>query len=386
MPHIHFSEAELAQRRANTCAAMQAAGLDGLLIFRQESMFYLTGYDTFGYVFFQCLYLSVSGDMTLLTRAPDKRQAEFTSVVRDIRIWRDSAQANPVDDLKVILEEQHCRGKTLGVEWDAYGLTAANGRALDAGLDGFCTLKDASLIVSKLRVVKSPAELDYCREAGRLADAAWDKAINLAEAGAFEGEILADMNSAIFAGGGDYPGNEFIIGSGDGALMCRYFTGRRYLSDQDQLTLEWAGTYRHYHAAMMRTLVIGEASERQIFLHDAAEAALTACEDKLRPGVTMGEVFQAHADTLDARGLGAARMNACGYSLGTTFAPNWMDWPMFYAGNPVVLVPGMVFFLHMIVFDSDAGVAATLGRTSIVTDGAPECLSAADTDLVVKAS
>ncbi|MEL7544864.1 MAG: Xaa-Pro peptidase family protein [Pseudomonadota bacterium] len=386
MPHIHFSEAELAERRAKTCAAMQADGLDGMLIFRQESMFYLTGYDTFGYVFFQCLYLSASGDMTLLTRAPDMRQAEFTSVVQDIRIWRDGAGVNPVDDLKEILEGHHCRGKTLGVEWESYGLTAANGRALEAGLDGFCTLKDASLIVSKLRLVKSPAELDYCREAGRLADAAWDKAVNLAESGAFEGEILADMNSVIFAGGGDYPGNEFIIGSGEGALMCRYFTGRRYLSDQDQLTLEWAGTYRHYHAAMMRTLVIGEASERQVFLNDAAEAALLACEDKLRPGATMGEVFQAHADTLDARGLGDARMNACGYSLGTTFAPNWMDWPMFYAGNPVVLAPGMVFFLHMIVFDSDAGFAASLGRTSIVTEGAPECLSKADLSLVVKAS
>ncbi|MEL6421521.1 MAG: Xaa-Pro peptidase family protein, partial [Pseudomonadota bacterium] len=264
--------------------------------------------------------------------------------------------------------------------------TAANGKALEAGLAGFCTLKDASLLVSELRLIKSAAELDYVRKAGRLADAAWERAVDLAEPGAFEGEILAEMNAAVFSGGGDYPGNEFIIGSGDGALMCRYFTGRRFLSDTDQLTLEWAGTYRHYHAAMMRTIVIGEASKRQREMHQAAVAALEACEQALRPGSTMGDVFAAHADTLDAYGLSHARMNACGYSLGTTFAPNWMDWPMFYAGNPTVLAPGMVFFLHMIIFDTDAGLAASLGRTSIVTPGAPECVSDAGLDLTVKQS
>jgi len=72
---IHFPESELTARRARACAMMAEVGLDGLLIFRQESLYYLTGYDTFGYVFFQCLYLGADGAMTLLTRAPDLRQA-----------------------------------------------------------------------------------------------------------------------------------------------------------------------------------------------------------------------------------------------------------------------------------------------------------------------
>ena len=73
---LHFSRKELAGRRATACAALAKRGLDGLLIFRQESMYYLTGYDTFGYVFFQCLYLGADGRMVLLTRAPDRLQAQ----------------------------------------------------------------------------------------------------------------------------------------------------------------------------------------------------------------------------------------------------------------------------------------------------------------------
>ncbi|MBA3791879.1 MAG: aminopeptidase P family N-terminal domain-containing protein, partial [Rubrobacter sp.] len=85
---IHFSTEELASRRAAVAAELAERDLDGLLMFRQESMYYLTGFDTFGYVFFQCLYMGADGEtLTLLTRAPDRRQAEHTSMIEDIRLW-----------------------------------------------------------------------------------------------------------------------------------------------------------------------------------------------------------------------------------------------------------------------------------------------------------
>lgn len=380
---LHFSRDELAERRRKACAAMAARGLDGLLCFRQESMFYLTGYDTFGYVFFQCLYLGADGRTTLLTRAPDLRQAQHTSDIEDIRIWVDREGATPATDLRAILEEHRCRGRKLGVEWDAYGLTAANGQKLSAALDGFATLEDASRLVSELRVVKSAAEIAYVRRAAELADAAWAEAVRLARPGAFEGDILAAMQGAVFRGGGDDPANEYIIGSGRDALLCRYFTGRRHLDAQDQLTLEFAGAYRHYHACLMRTICIGKPPARQTKMYEVAREALLACEAAMKPGEPMAKVFDAHARVIDAHGMSEHRLNACGYSLGTTFAPNWMDWPMFYAGNPAIMRPGMVFFLHMILFDSSAGLAMTLGRTSLVTEAGAEPLSRAALDLVV---
>ena len=270
------------------------------------------------------------------------------------------------------------------MEYEAYGLTAANGRRLEAALASFASLTDASLLVSRLRLVKSPAEIAYLRRAGELADAALTAAESLAKPGGYEGDILAEMQGAIYRGGGDDPANEFIIGSGPQALLCRYHTGRRHLEANDQLTLEWAGVYRHYHAAMMRTLTIGDRPDKQREMHAAAKDALLAVEDKLRPGNTVGEAFDAHAATLDKAGYREARMNACGYSMGTTFAPNWMDWPMLYHGNPVVLRPGMVFFVHIIIFDSEAGLAMTLGRSSLIGETAAETLSQASLDLDVQ--
>jgi len=380
---LHFSEEELAARRARACRAMEDAGLDGLLLFRQESMYYLTGYDTFGYVFFQCLYLGGDGRMTLLTRAPDLRQAQQTSVIEDIRIWVDGPEAEPARELRAILETHGCQGQRLGVEYEAYGLTARNGKRLEAALDGFATLVDASDLVTHLRAVKSEAEIVYVRCAAGLADQALEAALPLVRPGAFEGEILAAMQGAVFNGGGDYPGNEFIIGSGPTALLCRYHSGRRHLDPEDQLTLEWAGVDRHYHAAMMRTLRLGTPPRAQGEMFEVAAEALHAVEDALKPGNTYGDAFEAHARSLDSAGYAAHRLNACGYSLGTTFSPNWMDWPMLYRGNPVEIVPGMAIFVHIIIFDSDRGVAMSLGRTSLVGKGGAEVLSRAPLEFVV---
>jgi Xaa-Pro dipeptidase len=380
---LHFAPAEFADRRARTIRAMEAAGLDGLLMFRQESMYYLTGYDTFGYVFFQCLYLGADGRLTLLTRSPDLLQARHTSLIEDIRIWVDEPDARPAEELRAILEEHGCRGKRLGVEWEAYGLTARNGQRLAAALDGFCALADASELVSRLRVVKSAAELAYVRRAAELADDALAEANRLAVPGAFEGDILAAMHGAIFRGGGDDPANEFIIGSGPDALLCRYFSGRRRLSAEDQLTLEFAGVYRHYHACLMRTIRIGKPPPRQVEMHLVAVEALEASKEALKPGRPIGEVFDAHARVLDAAGYREHRLNACGYSLGATFAPNWMDWPMLFHGNPELAAPGMVFFIHIIVVDSDNGLAMAPAQTVLVTETGRETLSRMPLDLVV---
>ncbi len=380
---LHFTEAEFAARQRAAAARVAEAGLDGLLLFKQESMYYLTGYDTFGFCFFQCLWLGADGRLALLTRAPDKRQAEFTSVIRDIRVWPDGADARPELELKAMLAEFGAGGGRLGVEWQAYGLPAALGFRLRDALEGFARLEDASGLVDGLRMIKSPAELAHVRKAGELADRAWDEAVRLARPGAFEGDILAGMQGAVWRAGGDDPANEFIIGSGPGALMCRYYSGRRHLDADDQLTLEFAGTWRHYHACLMRTIRIGPPPPRQRLLHNAAVEALAACRDALRPGRPVGEVFDAHARVLDAHGLEAHRMHACGYSLGATFAPVWMDPPMFYKGNPLPAAPGMVFFIHIIVFDSESGLAGTSGATVAVTETGNEPVTHASTDLVV---
>ncbi len=380
---IHFTKEEFKERQSRVVEELINQGLDGLLMFRQESMYWLTGYDTFGFVFFQCLVLTTKGNLILLTRAPDLRQAQNTSIINDIRIWIDKDQSSPSDNLKNILVELGLEKSNLGVEYDAYGLTGRNAIRLNNSLKNFATLQDKSELVSHFRVVKSPTEITYVKKAADLADKAMEAAWVHAHAGINESKILAEMQGTIFNGGGDYPANEFIIGSGKNALLCRYQSEKRNLDEIDQLSIEWAGTYKHYHSAMFRTIPIGKINDKQKKMYDACIEALKACKNKLKPGSTAGEVFDVHAKTFDKFGYKNSRMNACGYSLGALFAPNWMDWPMLYTGNPYVIKPGNVFFMHMILMDSANELAMNLGETYLVTETGNERLGKKKLDLVV---
>ncbi len=381
---LHFERSEFDARRDRLMIDMAEKKLDAILLFAQESMYWLTGYDTFGFCFFQCLVVKADGSMVLLTRSADLRQARHTSIMENIVVWTDRADANPAIDLRNLLNDLDLLGARIGVEYDTHGLTAFNGRRVDEQLQTFGQIVDASRIVNRLRLFKSPAEIAKAEKAAALADDARDAALPLIRQGGDEAAILAAMQGTILAGGGDYPANEFIIGSGADALLCRYKAGRRKLNKNDQLTLEWAGVYHHYHAAMMRTVLTGKVSKRHQELFDAAQAALLAVEKAMTPGNSFGDVFDAHARTMEAHGLTRHRLNACGYSLGARFSPSWMDMPMFYQGNPEPIAPNMTLFAHMIIMDSEAGAAMTLGRTYLTTESQPKPLSRHDLDLIVR--
>ncbi len=379
---LHFDDQEYASRVTKAQAALAHHGLDGILIFAPESHFWLTGYDTFGFALFQCMVMRADGEIHLLTRMPDLRQARYTSILDDahIHIWTEVEGAVPADALKSLLGEMGLLGKRLGIEKTTVGLTAANWDMVRNVLGE--DFVDASTVIRDCRRVKSAAEIACHRRAAALSDDALDAGIATTRAGAFEGDILAAMQGAVFKGGGDYAGNEFILGSGPGALLCRYYSGRRHMDAQDQLTIEWAGAYARYHAAMMRTLVVGTANDKQKHMHAAAVEALEACEAAIRPGEPMGNVFDAHARVFDARGLNHARLQACGYGMGAIYNPIWVDFPMFYEGNPLLMEAGQVFFLHMILMDSEAGLAMCWGHSVLVKEDRVERLSRSSLDLV----
>jgi len=381
---LHFERSEFDARRDRLMIEMADKKLDAVLLFAQESMYWLTGYDTFGFCFFQSLVVKADGSMVLLTRSADLRQARHTSIIENIVLWTDRDGANPAIDLRNLLNDLDLLGKRIGVEYDTHCLTAFNGRRLDEQLQTFGQIADASGIVNRLRLFKSPAEVVKAEKAASLTDDAFNAALPLIKQGGDEAAILAAMQGTILAGGGDYPANEFIIGSGVDALLCRYKAGRRKLNKNDQLTLEWAGVFHHYHAPMMRTVLTGKVSRRHQELFDAARAALLAVEKVMTPDNTFGDVFDAHARALETHGLTKHRLNACGYSVGARFSPSWMDMPMFYQGNPEPIAPNMTLFAHMIIMDSETETAMTLGRTYLTTETQPKPLSRHDLDLIVQ--
>lgn len=383
---LQFDRKEYESRISAARAQLQRNKLDALLVFAPESLYYLSGFDSTGFVFFQFALLTADErPIILLTRRPDLLQARHTSIIEDIRVWYDAVGSDPSKDLQDILRENGLEGRRVGIELDSFGLRAASYEAVRSRLDGWCQLVNGSSVIRELRVVKSEAEIVYVRQAARFADDALAAMMDRSGPGVFEGDIAAAGSSILASGGCDPSPSGPVIGSGERALLVRATTEYRTLDPEDQITIEFAASYRHYCACLMRTFRVGSDLAQQRRMFDVTREALVAMTDAARPGEPLGAIDQAHRDVFDRQGFGASRMSACGYSLGATFRPSWMDVPpLLYAGNPMIAQPGMVLFLHAILADADRNLAMSLGHTILIGQERAEVLSELSLDYVIR--
>lgn len=385
MPNLPFTLDEHHSRQARLRKTLSDRGFAAMLVFAQESHFWLTGYDTGGFVYFQCAVVTADDrPIVLLTRRPDLLQARQTSTIEDVRIWWDAEDANPARDLKSILVELGLAGARIAVELNTHGLTGWNLWRLQKTLEGFCTLDNDDHMIRRMRLIKSPAEIAYVRKAAALLDTSLEVVIASAKPGVMDASLTAAYLKVVLEGGGDMPSNAPLFNSGPRAVYGRGVSMPRVLEPVDQILVEYPVAYRRYNAKTEWTIILGHATDRQRHMYGAARETLQCMTEIARPGTTLGEIFDVHADGLDKAGFRAHRYGATGYSLGATFAPTSMDVPpMIYSGNPTPCQPGMILFYHVMIGDSDSGYAMGVGHTLLVTDGAPEVLTALPDDLTV---
>lgn len=386
-PTLPFPREEHLARQATLRRTLAERGFDAILVFAQESHYWLTGYDSGGSVFFQSAVVTADDTpITLLTRRPDLLQARQTSTIEDIRLWWDAEDADPAGILREILREKGLAGKRIAVEMNTHGLTGWNLLRLQTAMDGFCTLLFDQHLIRLLRLVKSPAEIALMRRAGALLDQSLTDVIAAARPGVMDSTLTATYLATVLGGGGDMPPNAPLFNSGARAVYGRGVSQPRRLEPVDQVVVEYPVALRRYNVKTEWTILLGAATDKQRHMYDTVRTTLDRMTEITRPGTTLGALFDAHADGLDSAGYAAARFAATGYSVGLTYAPTSMDVPpMIYTGNPTVCRPGMVLFFHVMLGDPDTGYAMGVGHTLLVTEGAPELLTGLPPDLTVVA-
>jgi Xaa-Pro dipeptidase len=276
-------------------------------------------------------------------------------------------------------------GKKIGIQVDTMGLTPRLFLEISEILDGWCELTVAPDFIRILRLVKSPQELNYFRKAGEVMDIVMDKVIEATYPGAFEGDIYATFYDTLFRLDADLPAHIPPLGSGESALNLRYTTKRKNVSENDQVTLELGLAYRHYHVACMGVVLTGpEINKRHLKMHKTSVTALDEVQAALRPGTTVGELFDIYKETLEEHGEHDAVLTVAGYTMGAMWPPTWMEEPMIFEGNPLVLEENMTFFTHMILNDRETGLSMAVGETAIVTKDVPEIITHTPREPIIK--
>jgi Xaa-Pro dipeptidase len=364
---VAFAREEFDRRVAAVQASMALRSLDGLLVHTPENIYYLTGYETSGYFEYQVLVVPADGEPQLLIRNVERLNVDEYSCLPGAWIWQDGSDY--LAATKAIVDSS-VKGRRIGLEKHSWFVTAAVAEALEDRLSAH-RLVDAGRLVEGIRLVKSPAELGYVREAARLAEVAMGAALETAAAGKSELEIAAAAHAAQIRAGSEYPALPHYVSSGYRADIGHAHWTERRLEPGDVLKLEFLGTKRRYHAGLTRTAVVAPAAPDLARDLDTCIAVQDETFAALRPGASVESVVRiAHAALEDA-GRPAFRIRL-GYSMGIGFPPIAGEGQTadFRDGDGRLLEAGMVF--HML---SVIRIGLVVSDTVVITDDGHERLT-----------
>ncbi|MEM7115492.1 MAG: Xaa-Pro peptidase family protein [Chloroflexota bacterium] len=352
-----FARAEYVERVERVQVALREQGLVALLAFQPESVTYLTGFFTRGYESFQFTIVPAKGEPVLVCRDMEGYYVEKTAVFSNHLFWNDSDDKTAVA-VRAITQSIGKKGKC-GIELDSWQLNASRFMALQAALPNL-SFVDCSTMVATMRIIKSPAEIDYQRRAGKAAEAGMTAAIKTAVPGNTEREVAAEICAAMIRAGSDRPGPG-VLSTGERAFHLHGGYTDRVIEVGDPVQIETTPNVCYYHARFMRPIKAGRASERDQEIVAKLIAIQDRALDSVGPAIAATAPDSIYRQGVLQAGLAASYTNKTFYSIGLILDPN--------SGEPLeatptstwTFVPGMVF--HTYVLAQGFGMSETIAIT-----------------------
>ncbi len=318
-----FTDAELAARVSRVRAAMQARGLDLLLLSAPENIFYLTGLDHWGYFAPHILVVPADGEMTLITRAMER-----VTIAHQVRNARFEGHTDSESAADLAVRHLHARRQgrigrdRIGVESWSAGYSHGFGATLQSAV-GDAEWVDVTGLVDALRLVKSPAEQALMRRAARASDAGTLAAIAAISDGAREADVAAECLAAMTRAGGTPPGFGPFIRPEVRIAEEHTSWGDGIYRGGEKVMLEVAGCVARYNAPQGRLVSIGAISDADAAMAELSKRAFQAILTALAPGKRARDIYDAWQAVVDDAGMPQYRRHHCGYAVGIGFPPSW---------------------------------------------------------------
>lgn len=387
---LRFTREEYASRLDKTRRAMEAKGVDLLIVADPSNMNWLTGYDGWSFYVHQCVIVPPHGEPIWFGRGQDANGAKLTAYLRHENIigypdhYVQSTERHPMDYLSGILKDRGWGGLRIGVEMDNYYFSAAAFASLTRHLPD-ARFSDATALVNWQRAVKSPQEIAYMRRAARIVEKMHARIVDKVEVGMRKCDLVAEIYDAGIRGadgfGGDYPAIVPLLPSGRDASAPHLTWDDKPMKTGEGTFFEIAGCYHRHHVPLSRTVFLGKPT--QAFL-DAEKATLEGMEAGLaaaKPGNTCEDIARGFFGILAKYGI--IKDNRTGYSIGVSYPPDWGERTLsIRRGDPTVLEPNMTIHFMPALWLDDGGLE--LSETILITENAAECLCQTPRKLVVK--
>ncbi len=349
-------------------------GWDGLLLFAQESLYYLFGYDQIGYWVFQTVYLPADGGAPVaFCRAPDIHMIEQSPFIDDVRVWTDDQAESPAEMVVDLMTSLGAR--KVGAEQRSHSLLPFYWSSLLEASAGKVELGDASHLVASQRAIKDPFEVEKFRLAARHLRRSYRALEEALVPGVRECDLLAASMDSMYRDGAGPTAIHPPIASGPRTLTQTHGSAtEREIAPGEPVVTEIGAAASRYHAVAARSYVIGEPTAAMSSMHDAASAALEAGFAEMAPGTPLSEVAKLAQAELGARGFSRAGRHV-GYGTGIGFPPTWLEEIRIKVSDPTPAVEGMTLFYFVGLTDPAEGLCLYVGEPVLITDTGYERLA-----------
>jgi Xaa-Pro dipeptidase len=342
---LGFTLMEYRRRWEAVLDNMARLGLDAMMVRSPENITYLTGYETPGYYKYHCLIVAPGMDPVMILRRFEclnvPEYAWITSIV-PVDDWETPPEVagRVMRDLGLA----HC---TIGIEKRGWFYTVEEHEQLTRALPE-ASLVDSGPAVTDARMIKSEEEIAVMRRSAGIVDAAMQAGFDLARPGISDDVINAEVHRVIFESGGEYMSLPPFILSGERTSLPHQTARSDILGERDLLFMEISATKFRYCSALMRTLFVGEPTDRQRRVAEACIAAVNTAMETIRPGVSAEEVDARARAEVEKAGFGEYFRHRLGYSIGVNYPPDWGEGEIMSLcrGETRVLQEGMTF--HMV--------------------------------------
>jgi Xaa-Pro dipeptidase len=314
------------------------------------------------------------GEMILVCRAMESITIE--NQVKNARFFGHADNEDPANYIVSALSELGLLNSRIGMEKNSLFLTARLAESIQAKTPKV-KWHDTSDLVSILRMVKSPLEMEYVRKAAKAADAGMLAAIDATHDGASDYEVSAECIRAMILAGSEYPGfGPFVRPTS--RLGEEHTTWRGEVFQKGEAVfLEIAAAYRKYQAPMGRLVYVGGAPVGAEKSAQLAINGMKAINDSIRPGAKAGDAYAAWREVARKGGLENYHRHHCGYLVSIGFPPSWTGGSMVTALAPnseLELKVGMTFHTHSWFTNTDC-VDYFISNTSLLTEDGCEVLT-----------
>jgi Xaa-Pro aminopeptidase len=223
---------------------------------------------------------------------------------------------------------------------------------------------DASELTGRLRMVKTPAEVDLMRQASRISDDAMRAGLDTIREDATEQQVAAAAEGVI-RGAGAEPSFVTEMGAGPRTALGTFLPGTHRLKNGEVAVLDCGARVWGYHGDMCRTVIVGGPNDAQTHLLEAVETAVHTSIAAAKPGATVGSIRDVAAQAIEDAGYGDHWWDAFmphGNGAGQHEMPNAKEHPevelqegMVLCIEPGITVPGEGAFIieQMIAVGSD---------------------------------